>query len=122
MYGQSSYSKLCARSFIAYIDLKLFYPTFTYDRLLEIVHADQKLYLVFEYLDMDLKRYMDSGNQHGTPITLEITKVSIRTIYVSITSPSSPLRRAACTRDLGIGYHVGPARSACSDLRGGSLI
>ena len=45
-------------------------------RLLEIVHADQKLYLVFEFLDMDLKRYIDHGNQNGTPITLDIVKVN----------------------------------------------
>ncbi|KAI5121041.1 hypothetical protein M0805_008617 [Coniferiporia weirii] len=43
-------------------------------RLLEIVHADQKLYLVFEFLDMDLKRYIDHGNHHGSPITLDIVK------------------------------------------------
>ncbi|KAL5482954.1 CDC28 [Sanghuangporus weigelae] len=43
-------------------------------KLLEIVHADQKLYLVFEFLDMDLKRYIDVGNQNGTPITLDIVK------------------------------------------------
>ncbi|KAG8722649.1 Cyclin-dependent kinase catalytic subunit [Ceratobasidium sp. 395] len=30
--------------------------------LLDIVHADSKLYLVFEFLDMDLKRYMESVN------------------------------------------------------------
>lgn len=45
-------------------------------RLLEIVHADQKLYLVFEFLDMDLKRYMEQGNSNGSPITLEIVKAS----------------------------------------------
>ena len=28
-------------------------------QLLEVVHADQKLYLVFEYLDKDLKKLMD---------------------------------------------------------------
>lgn len=28
-------------------------------RLLNIVHSDSKLYLVFEFLDMDLKKYMD---------------------------------------------------------------
>jgi len=43
-------------------------------KLLEIVHADQKLYLVFEFLDMDLKRYMESLNSNGTPITLDIVK------------------------------------------------
>jgi len=30
--------------------------------LLDIVHADSKLYLVFEFLDMDLKRYMETIN------------------------------------------------------------
>ncbi|KAH8105342.1 Pkinase-domain-containing protein [Cristinia sonorae] len=43
-------------------------------RLLDIVHADQKLYLVFEFLDVDLKRYMDNGNKSGNPLSLEIVK------------------------------------------------
>lgn len=28
-------------------------------QLLDVIHADQKLWLVFEYLDMDLKKHMD---------------------------------------------------------------
>jgi len=43
-------------------------------KLLDIIHADQKLYLVFEFLDVDLKRYMDNGSQNGEPIKLEIVK------------------------------------------------
>ncbi|KAI0341303.1 Pkinase-domain-containing protein [Trametopsis cervina] len=43
-------------------------------RLLDIVHADQKLYLVFEFLDVDLKRYMDNGNKAGNPISLDLVK------------------------------------------------
>ncbi|OCH89511.1 Pkinase-domain-containing protein [Obba rivulosa] len=43
-------------------------------RLLDIVHADQKLYLVFEFLDVDLKRYMENGNKSGNPITPQIVK------------------------------------------------
>jgi len=31
---------------------------------------------VFEFLDVDLKRYMETGNQNRTPITLDIAKVS----------------------------------------------
>lgn len=27
--------------------------------LLDVIHSDTKLYLVFEFLDLDLKRYMD---------------------------------------------------------------
>ena len=33
--------------------------------LLDVVHNNSKLFLVFEYLDLDLKRYMDSVKQHG---------------------------------------------------------
>jgi len=40
------------------------------------VHAEQKLYLVFEFLDVDLKRYMDNANTTGTPIAINIVKVS----------------------------------------------
>ncbi|KIY43208.1 CMGC/CDK/CDC2 protein kinase [Fistulina hepatica ATCC 64428] len=43
-------------------------------RLLDIVHADQKLYLVFEFLDVDLKRYMDMGTKNKNPISLAIVK------------------------------------------------
>ncbi|KAJ3015559.1 Cyclin-dependent kinase 2, partial [Thoreauomyces humboldtii] len=37
-------------------------------RLFDIVHTDLKLYLIFEFLDLDLKKYMDSADvqaQHG---------------------------------------------------------
>ncbi|WRT65525.1 cyclin-dependent kinase 1 [Kwoniella shivajii] len=35
-------------------------------KLLDIVHSDSKLYLVFEFLDMDLKKYMDTiGDKDG---------------------------------------------------------
>ncbi|KAK7696494.1 Cyclin-dependent kinase catalytic subunit [Cerrena zonata] len=43
-------------------------------RLLDIVHADQKLYLVFEFLDVDLKRFMENCNKAGSPISLDIVK------------------------------------------------
>lgn len=43
-------------------------------RLLDIVHAEQKLYLVFEFLDVDLKRYMENANSSGTPISIGIVK------------------------------------------------
>lgn len=48
-----------------------------YCRLLDIVHADQKLYLVFEFLDVDLKRYMEHANKVGSPISPDIVKVSV---------------------------------------------
>ena len=43
-------------------------------RLFDIVHADQKLYLVFEFLDVDLKRYMEHANRGGTPMTVDIVR------------------------------------------------
>lgn len=43
-------------------------------RLLDIVHADQKLYLVCEFLDVDLKRYMERGNSTGVPLSLDLCK------------------------------------------------
>jgi len=43
-------------------------------RLLDIVHADAKLYLVFEFLDVDLKRYMEHANKVGNPIAPDMVK------------------------------------------------
>jgi serine/threonine protein kinase len=43
-------------------------------RLLDVVHNDSKLYLVFEFLDLDLKRYMDSVKQTGlTPRQVKVS-------------------------------------------------
>lgn len=36
--------------------LEIFYG----DRLQDVVHSEKRLYLVFEYLDLDLKKHMDS--------------------------------------------------------------
>ncbi|KAJ6532803.1 hypothetical protein B0H10DRAFT_172671 [Mycena sp. CBHHK59/15] len=59
-------------------------------RLLDIVHADQKLYLVFEYLDVDLKRYMENGNRDHAPISPAIVKVRACVfLYYPSSSPSS---------------------------------
>ncbi|KAK7018457.1 Pkinase-domain-containing protein [Favolaschia claudopus] len=43
-------------------------------RLLDIMHVDQKLYLVFEYLDVDLKRYIENGNRDHVPIAPHVVK------------------------------------------------
>ncbi|XP_058888443.1 cyclin-dependent kinase 2-like isoform X4 [Acipenser ruthenus] len=40
------------------------------DALLDVVHTEKKLYLVFEYLDQDLKKYMDSSQPVGMPLPL----------------------------------------------------
>ena len=39
-------------------------------RLLDVVHSDKKLYLVFEYLNLDLKKYMDMLPPGGLPLPL----------------------------------------------------
>ena len=45
----------------------------SFHRLLDVVHGDKKLFLVFEYLDRDLKKYMDSVSAGG--ISLQLVKV-----------------------------------------------
>ena len=48
---------------------------FTYsDRLNEVVHTEKKLTLVFEFLDKDLKKYMD---ERGGIVSRRIIKVCI---------------------------------------------
>jgi len=39
-------------------------------RLLDVVHSEKKLFLVFEYLDRDLKKYMDSVPAGGISLPL----------------------------------------------------
>jgi cyclin-dependent kinase len=43
-------------------------------RLLDIVHADQKLYLVMEFLDVDLKRFMEQCNQTHGHMPMDLVK------------------------------------------------
>ena len=46
-------------------------------QLLDVIHADQKLYLVFEYLDMDLKKHMDDfeSNNERPGLPEKLSKV-----------------------------------------------
>ncbi|XP_053425539.1 cyclin-dependent kinase 3 isoform X2 [Nycticebus coucang] len=37
-------------------------------RLLDVVHSEKKLYLVFEFLSQDLKKYMDSASASDLPL------------------------------------------------------
>ncbi|XP_078260408.1 cyclin-dependent kinase 2-like isoform X6 [Rhinoraja longicauda] len=39
-------------------------------RLLDVIHSEKKLYLVFEFLNQDLKKYMDSAPPTGLPLQL----------------------------------------------------
>lgn len=75
-------------------------------RLLDIVHQDNKLYLVCEFLDVDLKRYMDNGNRAGNTLSLDLVKVSLLSLMYrgtctarSNTSPASwPRTMNECVR------------------------
>ncbi|CAJ0918080.1 unnamed protein product [Ranitomeya imitator] len=42
----------------------------TLARLLDVIHTENKLYLVFEFLNQDLKKFMDSSNITGIPLAL----------------------------------------------------
>jgi serine/threonine protein kinase len=44
-------------------------------KLLDLVHDDKRLWLVFEFLDMDLKKYMDSTKDKG--LSPSLVKVSL---------------------------------------------
>ncbi|RKP10988.1 kinase-like domain-containing protein [Thamnocephalis sphaerospora] len=50
--------------------------------LLDIIHNDTKLYLVFEFLDLDLKRYMDSTVPNG--MTADHVKSYLRQLVEGI--------------------------------------
>jgi hypothetical protein len=50
-------------------------------RLVNVLHTDKQLTLVFEFLDMDLKKLLDTT--HG-PLTDEAVKVSIPKEPISI--------------------------------------
>lgn len=41
--------------------------------LIDLIHGDKKLYLVFEFMDYDLKKFLD---QNGAPLHPQLVKVS----------------------------------------------
>ena len=54
------------------------YSALLYIRLYDILHQDQKLYLVFEFVDMDLKKYMDTVGNAADGMSEMMVKVSCR--------------------------------------------
>ena len=87
-------------------------------RLLDIVHADQKLYLVFEFLDVDLKRYMEAGNSQGTPLTLELCQVCA--FHYCLGAPAPPLPSISPARTPQYAMPILPL-SACQCVRPSAL-
>ncbi|KAG5578275.1 hypothetical protein H5410_058409 [Solanum commersonii] len=51
-------------------------------RLLDVVHSEKRLYLVFEYLDLDLKKHMDSCPEFSKDTG--VVKVSKIKIYIPL--------------------------------------
>lgn len=86
-------------------------------RLLDIVHADSKLYLVFEFLDVDLKRYIEHGNKSGTPMTLDLVKVSLLVYYFATASGLSTATLPIAFDDTRIGTHTRPCATLNDYLR-----
>ena len=44
--------------------------TSPFPRLLDVIHTENKLYLVFEFLHQDLKKFMDASTLTGIPLPL----------------------------------------------------
>ena len=66
----------------------------TFSSLIEIVHAENKLFLVFEFLDMDLKKYMEGVVTPSSDAASSVTsrglgqnviKVSLSVVYLQRT-------------------------------------
>ena len=80
------------------------------------MHADQKLYLVMEFLDVDLKRYIEAGNASGQPLSLELSKVrSFNPILIA-----APARFVATSaaRQPRAQQRAEPRRARCAPLSG----
>jgi serine/threonine protein kinase len=43
--------------------------------LKDLIHGDKKLYLIFDYLDCDLKKFLDKNN---SPLQINIVKVTLK--------------------------------------------
>lgn len=53
-----------------------------FPRLLDVIHTENKLYLVFEFLHQDLKKFMDASALTGIPLPL------IKVILLISSSPT----------------------------------
>ena len=58
---------------------QLRHPNIVY--LIDLIHGDKKLYLVFEYMDHDLKKFLDINNG---PLTPELVKSYLFQILIAI--------------------------------------
>ena len=51
--------------------------------LKDLIHGEKKLYLIFEFLDQDLKKFLD---QNLSPLPIQLVKVIINIFIISINS------------------------------------
>ena len=63
-------------SYLQDIGYKRIIPT--YNRLYDVVHTEKKLTLVFEYLDQDLKQYLDQCERGLPPKVMQVSYVPNR--------------------------------------------
>lgn len=74
-------------------------------RLLDIIHSDDNLFLVFPFLDLDLRHYMDfvsSPEVGGGP---EVTKRGSGPKVVQVRSTNCPSRLISCSWKALLGTH-----------------
>lgn len=94
--------------------------------LLDVVHNDSKLYLVFEFLDLDLKRYMDTVKKDNgfSPMHVKVASGCCRpasmVVWVCVELSVSAGPRAGllpCSPD----PPSGPEAAKPADRQGGQL-
>lgn len=56
-------------------ELSQYLCVFVYPRLLDVLMQESRLYLIFEFLSMDLKKYLDSipSGQYMDPMLVKVT-------------------------------------------------
>lgn len=64
-------------------------------RLEDVFHCKNRLYLVFEFIDYDLKKYMDSIQSEMDPMLVKVTDTSLNRSKLT-------LHRATCTNWLNL--------------------
>lgn len=64
-------------------------------RLHDVIHSENRLYLVFEYLDQDLKKHMDSVPGGMSPKLIKVRLAHSLPCCLPVVSPATSARRAA---------------------------
>jgi cyclin-dependent kinase len=74
-------------------------------RLYDVVHTEKKLTLVFEFLDQDLKKYLDACGDNGLEMyTIKVSLMSPVSVLVTHTSPNGILLQLSLPNKDGLGF------------------